>query len=269
MDDRHSSDRDGALRSPLAFQRRGRPLRHWSAAQRAGLLAQLAAVHVAWCEDWGLASDGADGSGVRIAEVAATALGDASTRLALGAALLGAGDVPAHPRDVGSDAPCPWADALVAEAVADWHERMAACVGPAAGARVPVVWSGALHLQFAVRGCTWGLRLDASQVHRALGPVAAPAAGHAMGPPLTPAWQALSSRPVDLRVDLAPVTLRLGQLRALQVGDVLQLPHRLDQPLRVGVSPGGGVGDEPSPLCDAWLGRCGSRLAIQCAGDVT
>lgn len=73
---------------------------------------------------------------------------------------------------------------------------------------------------------------------------------------LVPLESAIARRLVRLKVELHACELDLGTLQALHVGDVVQLPHALDVPVQL-------LSAERQPLCDAYLGRQGSRKAIE------
>jgi hypothetical protein len=74
--------------------------------------------------------------------------------------------------------------------------------------------------------------------------------------PLTVLTAAAVRTSVPVTAQLHPVELTLGQIRSLQVGDVVVLPHALEQPLRV--VPGHGA-----VLCEAYLGRSGSHRSLE------
>lgn len=73
---------------------------------------------------------------------------------------------------------------------------------------------------------------------------------------LTPLRQALESVPVKLGVELSRAELTLGYLNTLAIGDVLALPTKVDQALRV-LAPG------EVRVCDAHLGTAEGRRAIE------
>lgn len=74
--------------------------------------------------------------------------------------------------------------------------------------------------------------------------------------PVVPLPIALAATPVTLTVELARAELTLGYLRTLAVGDILTLPVKLDQALRV-TGPGGGT------ICEAQLGTQDGARAIE------
>jgi hypothetical protein len=81
---------------------------------------------------------------------------------------------------------------------------------------------------------------------------------HAHRAPLVAATAALAHRPLALQVELEGCELDVGALQELQVGDVVRLGHALHDPAS--------VRHAGLPLCHAYLGRRGSRKAIELAG---
>lgn len=74
--------------------------------------------------------------------------------------------------------------------------------------------------------------------------------------PLVPLHKAIEKKTTSLRLELAAVELDLGSLQALVLGDVIPLPHRLDQPLQV-------LAEDGRPLCTAYLGQQQGMRAIE------
>lgn len=74
--------------------------------------------------------------------------------------------------------------------------------------------------------------------------------------PLVPAWEAMRSLHCVVQAELRSVELPLGEVQALQLGDVIALPHRLDHPLLARTGEG-------AFLCEAYLGQTGGRRAIE------
>ena len=101
------------------------------------------------------------------------------------------------------------------------------------------------------------LRVDGDSAARLLRDQARPAA-RALPPVETPVLAAIAARSVTLRVELAPVEVDLGTLQSLRVGDVLTLPHRLEQPLDLHAP------DAPATVaCTAYLGSRDGRRAVE------
>ncbi|MGE4244218.1 FliM/FliN family flagellar motor C-terminal domain-containing protein [Ramlibacter sp.] len=76
------------------------------------------------------------------------------------------------------------------------------------------------------------------------------------GRPVVPLLEAAAPLAVAVRVEFEPVTLSVGELMALRPGDVIALPHRIDQPLL-------GKSEAGDRVCEAFLGRSGDRRAIE------
>jgi len=74
--------------------------------------------------------------------------------------------------------------------------------------------------------------------------------------PLTPLLDAAREHTVAIQARLHGVELTIGQLKSLQVGDVVVLPHALEEPLQIVASSG-------STVCHAYLGRSGSQRALE------
>jgi len=75
-------------------------------------------------------------------------------------------------------------------------------------------------------------------------------------PPLTALGTAIGPAATALRAQLRPVELTLGQIRSLQLGDVVVLPHALDQALEVRTDAG-------TLVCEAYLGRMGRHRSLE------
>ena len=72
---------------------------------------------------------------------------------------------------------------------------------------------------------------------------------------LAPVVEGISQLAVRASVELAGCEIDLGDLQALKVGDILRVPHALEQPMLVQ------VGDRP--VCAAYLGRRGNSRAVE------
>lgn len=133
----------------------------------------------------------------------------------------------------------------------------------------PLGWSGALEVVFCFGSSEWRLRLTAAEVDFVVGakePSAATLTGAHIGA-LVPLKDALCLRSLTVSVELQPLTLTLGQLESLAVGDVVVLSHSLDLPAQLKVDtadlfvfPGE---DQPPPLCQAWLGQLHGNMAVE------
>ena len=135
-------------------------------------------------------------------------------------------------------------------------------------------WSGGLRLDAVVLGAGQTLRL-ALQLHLAAAEVwcaGASAPARAMTSEPRQALQAvndvLAERRVRVAIHLTPVVLDLGSLQSLQIGDVLTLPHRLDQALDVAAALDASSA-VAQPLCKGHVGQREGRLAVELAGTPT
>lgn len=121
-------------------------------------------------------------------------------------------------------------------------------------------WSGSLILSLpGARGASIVLLLNGACA-RILLPAAAAAAAVPPSdegrPKLVELRDALAGRSLTLRVELSPCELDLGSLQTLRVGDIIPLPHPLEEPLRVSTAAG-------SPFCAGFLGRRGGSKALE------
>lgn len=114
-------------------------------------------------------------------------------------------------------------------------------------------WSGAVRVGLpGFDGIS--LFLNGAAVARLLPP--RQARDRAPKPALTTLLQAAQARVVDLQARLRGVELSIGQLASLQPGDVVILPHALDEPLQLVAATG-------ETVCHAYLGRDGAHRAIE------
>jgi hypothetical protein len=164
----------------------------------------------------------------------------------------------------------------VAEGVAvlAWHELQQAVevavagASPSAGIRGEASpWSGTVRIDLEIEGLAGQVRIGAwVDAACAAAWCAEPrhatkvAAARAL---LTPVAAAVSSRAVRLAVQLEPVELDLGSLQTLSVGDVLPLPHRLDEPLHVTVE--FGAASRSTSWCRAYLAQRDGRFVAELA----
>ncbi|WP_211473819.1 FliM/FliN family flagellar motor switch protein [Collimonas humicola] len=131
-------------------------------------------------------------------------------------------------------------------------------IGQALPVRHMSAWSGAVRVSLPWCGLQLALHIGPGRVANLLGAdkketlPAAPAASDA----LVPLHKALSRQQTSLRLELSAVELDLGSLQALVVGDVIPLPHKLEQPLAV-------IGEDGKLLCGAYLGQQQGMRAIE------
>lgn len=83
--------------------------------------------------------------------------------------------------------------------------------------------------------------------------------------PLQPIIQAIASLPVRVSVELTPVDLGLGALRALRVGDVITLPQRTAQSLHVLIH--AEPGRAGRPMCRGHLAMRAGRRVVELCGN--
>lgn len=126
-------------------------------------------------------------------------------------------------------------------------------------------WSGAVRVRLrwpTHGGCVW-LHLESTLVERlSSGSTVNGTVTSAAVQPLTPLTVAVQGRTVPLRIGLRGVELTLGTLQSLQVGDVLRLPHRLDEPLSVHAA-GSSAAEGVRPMCEAYLGLKDGHPAVE------
>jgi hypothetical protein len=136
-------------------------------------------------------------------------------------------------------------------------------LGLAASGRFPDAsawnrWNGAVVAQLP--GC--GLLLMQAGVVRAMARGRGLRSGETGGQPLVALRDALRAAPMQVQVELVGCELEVGELQALQVGDVVALRHRTDAPAFLCRS-GGDV------LLSGWLARTRGRKAIELARPET
>jgi hypothetical protein len=269
---------------------RARPLRWWSAARLDAAVERLRAAMAPWARDWGLtlgdlgARNAVDGTAPSAPAALTLAHGAARLQAEGGApveqlhALLFGVPPPAvrvAPTLSDDTAAAAWAALLDALGAALPQQAAPPAAPPAATSAAPSAapavpphatarWSGHLRLDVSVVGEGSAMRL-ALLIHpsaaaewctTATGPVQTQAPRQ----PLQRIDHVLADRSVRLAVLMDPVTLDLGTLQSLQIGDVLTLPHRLDQPLEVAAAPD--ACQAASSVCQAHLGQRDGRLAI-------
>jgi hypothetical protein len=267
-----------AAPATLADPGRVRSLRWRSDAALLGAADKLRRTLESWAAGWGLSLHGVQARNAAPGDTPASSI--QQHLVAAGAARLW---------HVGGAAPtalaallygAPPADARVAPVVANelasqaWQDLLDAVstalpVTSAAGIGDDTerAWSGAVRLDFAVRSgdaeSRFCLRLDAALADAWCETAAATNAARPVLPrtPAVSLSSVVAERPVRVSVHLSAVELNLGALQSLAVGDVLRLPHRLDEALQVNVD----LDDAPSrtPLCRAHLAQKDGRLVAE------
>lgn len=128
----------------------------------------------------------------------------------------------------------------------------AACDGPAQATQFEP-WSGSVVVHLASSSCSTWLLLNGACVNALIGSPATqddqPAASHVE--------DGLSALPIRASVEVSGCELTLGDLQAIRCGDILRLPHSLEDPLSVTV--------ETRPVCAAFLGARNGLRAVELA----
>lgn len=256
------------------------PLLAWSTAQQRCLQDLLHKLLIDWQTAWSTGGAVADvtigipatGSEERVLwslEGVPAQQAEATARRALEATLFGS--------EVHAPAPVGAAPVIALEvaqaAWSDWQQRLQAALGtsPALSTddlpdshgtgTVAPIWSGALCAKLPWCGTSWSLQLPGPVVQRLLrsaGAAASAPSGAAVSSPLVDLASALHAQALTLHARLSDVTLTLGELEQLAIGDVVRLPQRLDAPLQL-------MGPRDEPLCEAWLGQQSGRVALELA----
>jgi Type III flagellar switch regulator (C-ring) FliN C-term len=118
-------------------------------------------------------------------------------------------------------------------------------------------WSGAVSVSLPWGGQDFRILLGGDEIQGFLRHAEPdPARSLDQSLPMIPVWQAVSSLPCVVRTELAPVELSLGAFKALRIGDIVELPHPLDQPLLI-KTVGGGL------VFEAFLGKVGAHRAVE------
>jgi hypothetical protein len=254
--------------SPWRRIDRARPLQAWRDVELAAVARAVQEPLQAWREAWGLPAQPSPLQCTR----ATAPDDDARWRLlaagAQGAAWLGL--APAF-EQVLTQALCgvaaahtPLARGVVVACRDDLPARLlaglrltAAGSAPPEPARSPSAWSGevGIDLEGGVR-----LLLDAAAVAvilRAANPPAPRSLAPARGP-LISLPEAVAGMRLPLHAHLADCELDVGRLQDLRIGDIVSLPHRLDEPLQVRDAAG-------ELVLGGFLARQGPRKALELA----
>lgn len=141
------------------------------------------------------------------------------------------------------------------------HPQLPFCSHDGVDDRLPshhmLAWSGAVRVTLPWHGLSLRLHIGparAAALLRSGERTAKPSISK--DAPLVPLHKAIEKKTTSLRLELAAVELDLGSLQSLVLGDVIPLPHRLDQPLQV-------LAEDGRPLCTAYLGQQQGMRAIE------
>lgn len=259
-----------ALLTPADSRQRARKLFSWGVEQRVAVESALQSTHEDWLRDWGLSEPERRLS-------FSNQLSDDLARQTLGAQLFGPEPVLAKlPRDQETCSSI--VQAVADEAWDDWQMRLGRAVtGDGQSSRIPFQviqanssdpmrfsWDGRMDINFPWWSGQWSVRLDSDAVLHLLevsggsARVSPPVPQTAMIPLTT----ALARQPMEVKAHFTAVSLTLGQIQGLRIGDVIPLAQNLDEPaeLRLQVD-----ADKTFPLCAAWLGQRTGRMAAELA----
>lgn len=249
---------------------RAMPLRAWTSKQKAWLAERVHGAQQDWCHRWGLQAPALDevvvGEPPWDNSSSDEHLGlDALMQrmeIALGAALFADED----PSWSAVSTPGVLAKSVTQKALDAWRKTVGSELemsqsvpaGPAAAAAHAL--DGRIHIRMPFAQTPLQFSISADRIQKLLvgmepeRPAAMPSQGQNTA--LTSVMQALQNHSVHLQVHLTPATLTLGELHALQPGDVITLEHKLSDPLAVHTPDGGLLGR-------AWLGQAGGHVAVR------
>ena len=111
-------------------------------------------------------------------------------------------------------------------------------------------WSGSVVVQLVSSGCSASVLLNGDCVTTLIGSPAAPD-----DPQPSPLEDGLSTITIRASIEVSGCELTLGDLQAIRRGDILRLPHSLEDPLSVTV--------EARRVCAAFLGACDGLRAVE------
>jgi len=273
-----------------AYLPAARPLRAWRDAQKDALRQRFTELHRRWMSAWIAGSETSvtephvvvgdlmgeptfvQGVGARWSFARAGLRQRPSTlpnarpdaALAVLEALFGA-DVQARAQVAHRAAQAAFTDwlARLDQALGDVRLRPRASAAEADGGALTDRWSGALRLTWDWCGGQWTLDLSHEAVAALLeeNAGASALAGTPSFPPSTLQSvkvrldQVLTDHSLPVRVLLRGTELTLGQLRGLQLNDIVPLNHPLDAPAQV-------VGTGGQAVCPGWLGQRNGRIAL-------
>lgn len=244
-----------ALASPEQEQR-VQPLRCWTDVQIEALRAAAARVLDEWRGAWSSDTEAVQVVALTGEHEAPSSVSPDAVQRALQAALFG-GTGPAAAPGAGG----PLSRRLRTQAWDDLRQRAQAWAGIDLMASTnqspmtpPAAWSGDVVLHWRWK-CLEGLwAMSGACVARLVPPsvVSSP-----MPTPQVPLGDALSDHVLRVQADLSPVSLRLGDLASLGIGDIVRLNHALDQPLSLSLPGAAGL------LCAGWLGQRNGHKALE------
>lgn len=274
-----------------SFQR-ARPLRAWTTEQQSAIGTKFQAMRQQWLRDWGLESGDESGVAVQALPVPVATVGGVAHWLP--APLLdGVRSIDAHwtflsgglsmdpvvaieqelfgRASTYGEAIAAAGDSLAIriarEGWADWWRRLVAIFPPLSVAAMSLEepgyvgsWAGDLQVDIPCLSGRLVMRLSGKYVQDIVqGRQSGLSFSSARSAPVTrTVVQAIDDHVLRVRAELEQVELSLGQLQGLQVGDVVQLKHRLNDPVKLSLS-------NDQPLCLGWLGQQDGHVAVELA----
>lgn len=271
------------LLSLEASHHASRELLCWSTAARNRIQHIFQSTYDQWRKDWcGSGEIVLGDEGVRVEDSAASqSMSDADARQLLGSVLFGEQSL-ASDFSAADHPSAPMAQHLIEQAWKAWSSSIeqlltlksanTADLDQHRFQDVLAPWSGTLLVTFPWGGGRWAVCLSAratKQILESHGFQEKRAHKQSAVTPgaLSSVTDALSPKALPVRIELNPVSLSLGQLQTLAVGDVITLDHRLDEPALVLLGQPAPVSGSsipvPSPVCAAWLGQRQGQMAVE------
>jgi hypothetical protein len=256
------------------------PLVAWSPAQVEALRVRIAAVWTRWATQW---LPLADSTEVRVTVTPAheqagavdgswTAIGSQESSCAWLAGEDAA--VQVGRLMFGKDplaSPCAQQSTMADAVARQGWSRLGAAIREALGAdagtvsvapapRLWLAWSGAVVVRLQAGPERLDLMLDRVAVAAGIAPVAGLSRTRPTLSEAVPVLDAIGSRKLRCRVELAECDIDIGSLTLLRAGDVVQLPHPLSEAVHVKTLEG-------DRICAAHLGRRGPSKAVELVRD--
>jgi hypothetical protein len=272
------------LLSPDDSARLAAPLRARSTHEREHVRKTLQKVHSDWLADWYSATPNAQSNFfVRVEDASSEQPHSGAGGAALVRDLLfGRSAIAPEIGSLRTSAKAPLASEVAQKAWEAWSSSIHGAIGRTNALRpvtetaqesrsvpAPWPWSGALDVVFGLEASEWTLQLSPSEVDFVLrsADVGIASGSPIKGGALSPLKDALSLRRLSVRVEMQSLTLSLGQLQSLGVGDIVILSHSLDLPAQLKIDSNEVLGSlkeaQPLPLCQAWLGQLQGNMAVE------
>jgi hypothetical protein len=160
------------------------------------------------------------------------------------------------------------AESVAAAAWQDWLDRLHEICGdakdPLENSPANMAWDGALTVSLPWWQGVAYVRLDAEHVSQLLGGRKT-TAQHTNPvptmPSLIPLLAAMANEKISLQTKLPAVSLTLGDIQGLRVGNIVPLSQSLDERIAVVLT----TSTRETHLCSAWLGQRHGQIAIELA----